>query len=112
MDAEQLDTKIQIAKDREAVHSLGAWIGNRINDHTLGNGATHSNTLGTSYTLAKHMHTHMQHTSDTSHTQYKVEKHIGHITQVSGTHVHTLVTHLTQCTHAHMPATHETHENN
>ena len=38
MDAEQLDTKIQIAKDGEAVHSLGAWIGNRINDPTLGNG--------------------------------------------------------------------------
>ena len=32
-DADPLDEKIRIAKDGEAVRSLGAWIGNRINDH-------------------------------------------------------------------------------
>ena len=33
-DIEPLDEKIHIAKDGEAVRSLGAWIGNKVNDLT------------------------------------------------------------------------------
>ena len=33
-DEKPLDQKIRIAKDGEVVHSLGAWIGNKIKDHT------------------------------------------------------------------------------
>ena len=33
-DEEPLDQKIRIAKDGEAVRSLGTWIGNKIKDHT------------------------------------------------------------------------------